>query len=103
MRRKMMAAVMAVTMMMTVVACTDRGDVQTLIRKAPGEEDISGDYNVYDTMTEKTAGKISVTLKGDGDGYVLALWTADGYSYALSLENPVTEEELLEILALNLE
>lgn len=36
MRRKMMAAVMAVTMMMTVVACTDRGDVQALIRKAAG-------------------------------------------------------------------
>lgn len=28
MRRKMIAAVMAVTMMMTVVACTERGDVQ---------------------------------------------------------------------------
>lgn len=80
------------------------GENQTVTyRKAPGEEDISGDYNVYDTVTEKTAGKISVTLKGDGDGYVLALWTADGYSYALSLEKPVTEEELLEILALNLE
>lgn len=83
---------------------TYEGENQTVTyRKAPGEEDISGDYNVYDTVTEKTAGKISVTLKGDGDGYVLALWTADGYSYALSLENPVTEEELLEILALNLE
>lgn len=83
---------------------TYEGENQTVTyRKAPGEEDISGDYNVYDTVTEKTAGKTSVTLKGDGDGYVLALWTADGYSYALSLENPVTEEELLEILALNLE
>ena len=83
---------------------TYEGENQTVTyRKAPGEEDISGDYNVYDTVTEKTAGKTPVTLKGDGDGYVLALWTADGYSYALSLENPVTEEELLEILALNLE
>ncbi len=83
---------------------TYEGENQTVTyRKAPGEEDISGDYNVYDTVTETVAGETSVTLKGDGDGYVLALWTADGYSYALSLENPVTEEELLEILALNLE
>lgn len=83
---------------------TYEGENQTVTyRKAPGEEDISGDYNVYDMVTETVAGETSVTLKGDGDGYVLALWTADGYSYALSLENPVTEEELLEILALNLE
>lgn len=83
---------------------TYEGENQTVTyRKAPGEEDISGDYNVYDTVTETVAGETSVTLKGDEDGYVLALWTADGYSYALSLENPVTEEELLEILALNLE
>ena len=83
---------------------TYEGENQTVTyRKAPGKEDISGDYNVYDTVTETVAGETSVTLKGDEDGYVLALWTADGYSYALSLENPVTEEELLEILALNLE
>lgn len=83
---------------------TYEGENQTVTyRKAPGEEDISGDYNVYDMVTETVAGETSVTLKGDGDGYVLALWTADGYSYALSLENPVTEEELLKILALNLE
>ena len=78
---------------------TYEGENQTVTyRKAPGEEDISGDYNVYDTVTETVAGETSVTLKGDGDVYVLALWTADGYSYALSLENPVTEEEIIKIL-----
>lgn len=78
---------------------TYEGENQTVTyRKAPGDEDISGDYNAYDTVTETMAGKISVTLKGDGDGYVLALWKSDGYSYALSLENPVAEEEIIKIL-----
>ena len=78
---------------------TYEGENQTVTyRKAPGDEDISGDYNAYDTVTETMAGEISVTLKGDGDGYVLALWKSDGYSYALSLENPVAEEEIIKIL-----
>ncbi|MCI7524205.1 MAG: hypothetical protein MSA81_12845 [Roseburia hominis] len=81
---------------------TYEGENQTVTyRKAPGEEDISGDYNVYDTVTETVAGETAVTLKGDGDRYVLALWTADGYSYALSLENPVTEEQIIKILEAN--
>ena len=32
------------------------------------------------------------------DGYVLAVWNADGYAYAVSLTNKITKEEMLQIV-----
>lgn len=77
MRRKMMAAVMAVTMMMAAVACTDRGDVQVLIRKAAGSDDITGDYNDYSETDTAEANGSTVTLRGE-DGMVKGGILAEG-------------------------
>lgn len=82
------------------------GESQSLCyRKAPGTEDISGDYEVYEM--EKNAevenrtgtGKITVTLKGGQDGYLLAVWNMDGYSYAVSTTKGLTEEEMLLLVS----
>lgn len=63
------------------------------IRKAEGNDDISGDYNTWETETEiKAAGK-TVTLKGDGGLCQLLMWTENGYSYAISLNEGITPEE----------
>ena len=57
--------------------------VTVLIRKASGERDISGDYNEYREISVETVGGADVQLSGN-DGLVYnAIWTEDGYSYAI--------------------
>ena len=62
----------------------DGADASVMLRKSRGSEDISGDYNVYSCQTELDVGGVSVTLKGEGESYSLAVWQADGFSYSLS-------------------
>lgn len=66
------------------VAYTNGTDT-ILFRAANGDEDTSGDYNVYDNTW--TVG--NVTLKGSGDQAVLAIWQRDGVSYSLSFSTPM--------------
>lgn len=82
------------------VEYTGEGQTATL-RKAPGAESVSGDYSDYTAVTELSAGnELTATLKGDGeDAYVLAEWTSDGCAWSLSLSEPQTAEEWLDILA----
>ena len=55
-------------------------------------------------MTSLNAGDSQITLKGDAqDSYTLALWSADGYSYSLSLTTPLAESEWLELIEANLQ
>lgn len=75
------------------------GEGQTAAyRKGKGTEDISGDYNDYEAKTVVILNDISVTLKGDGEIYTLAIWTDGGFSYSLSLETGVSESEWESIL-----
>lgn len=66
------------------VAYTNGTDT-ILFRAANGDEDTSGDYNVYDNTW--TVG--DVTLKGSGDRAELAFWQRDGVSYSLSFSAPM--------------
>ena len=65
------------------------------IRKAPGSEDISGDYNDYSQVETKDG----LTLKGEGDTVSLALWTKDGYSYSVSVANALSKTDMLALIA----
>lgn len=72
-------------------------------RKAPGSDDISGDYNTYATIVEKEIDNINVTIKGNKDEnnvdkFFNATWTKDGYSYSLSFENGVDLAEIEKII-----
>ena len=58
-------------------------DGEITIRKAPGAEDISGDYNTYESTEKVTVGGIEVTLKGDGEKVNLATWTLGDYTYSV--------------------
>lgn len=49
---------------MIEVIYTSGEDEIARIRKAPGAEDISGDYNAYAEQTELTSGDAAVTMKG---------------------------------------
>lgn len=62
------------------------GEGQTaLFRQSPGREDNSGDYNSYPDIVEIDISGQTVTLRGDGGEYSLAVWTDGSYSYSLSL------------------
>jgi ADP-ribose pyrophosphatase len=48
------------------------------IRKGAGEDDISGDYEVYEKEEEMTAGGKTVLAKANADGIYTVTWTEDG-------------------------
>ena len=76
----------------------DETDPQLYIRKQAGDEDISGDYNEYAEITTATVGDRTVTLKGNDGKVSTAIWTADGYSYAVLYEEPHTVESACRMI-----
>lgn len=68
-------------------------------RQSTGTADNSGDYTVYGDVVEITASGLSVTLKGDGGIYVLALWTDGTFSYSLQLSHGASEAEWIGIIS----
>lgn len=70
---------------------------EIVIRKGPGSDDISGDYNEYAESNQVQIDEYDVTEKGN-DGVVnQAIWTADGYSYSV-YASEVTAEEMADII-----
>ena len=68
-----------------------------VIRKGKGQEDISGDYNVYtDVYQVKILGE-EVTLKGNDGRVDLALWTLGEYSYSVSVQG-LTEDAMIDLV-----
>lgn len=66
-----------------------------LIRKATGNDDISGDYNEY-PQVETVDG---VTLKGENEKFALAVWSKDGYTYSVSVGEMVSQSDMLALIA----
>lgn len=75
-----------------------KGDSKILYRTSKGNEDISGDYNDYNSVKTITAGNAEITVKGNGDGINLATWTRDGASFSLSFDEAVGEKTLSAII-----
>ena len=61
-------------------------DHQAVYRKGKGSDDVSGDYNDYSSQKKITVSDVTVILKGSGDGYCLAVWQDEDYSYSASLD-----------------
>lgn len=60
-------------------------DQEVCIRKAPGGEDISGDFSSYAQVREMSINGTDVTMKGENDLVCLAIWTSGGYTYSISI------------------
>ena len=73
----------------------DRG---MIISKSRRSEDISGDFNEYNTVTETEVNGNTVTIKGNGDEFSLALWVSGDYSYSVSVSSGISESALKEII-----
>ncbi len=67
-------------------------------RKTRGTDDISGDYNQYDQVSDITIEGVNMTVKGNKDLYSLATWHTKDYSYSISLNEGITLETLLSII-----
>ena len=78
------------------------GESDTLrYRKSQGTEDNSGDYNVYAREENLDISGNTVTLKGEGDQYTLAIWTDGSYAYSISLTTPLSREAFTALIEEN--
>lgn len=75
------------------------GSQSAVFRKSKGTEDNSGDYNTYSAVKEIKAGPLTATLKGGGETYVLAIWSADGYAYSIRLSRGISESEWRNLIS----
>lgn len=77
---------------MAQITYTGAGQTVTF-RQSLGTEDNSGDYNEYPQTETLEIGEASVTLKGEGQTYSLAVWSDGTYSYSFTAENGLTATE----------
>ena len=75
------------------------GERAAYVRKAPGTDDISGDYNNYAEIETLDEGGRSVTMKGNDGLVTLALWTDGGYSYALNVTGGLSRSDIAALVA----
>ena len=76
------------------------GDETARLRKSLGTDDISGDYNNYETISPAaTDNGTEVTLKGNDDLVYVATWQDEDYTYSLSIKNGAASEEVLNIVS----
>lgn len=75
------------------------GERAAYVRKAPGSDDISGDYSDYAEEQTVEAGDVSVTLKGNDGLVYLALWTDGGYSYALNVTAGLSQSDMAALVS----
>lgn len=71
---------------------------EVLIRKAPGSEDISGDYNVYTQVKTMDVNGADVTMKGEDGLVYLAVWTGGGYAYSVSVRAGMSETDMAALV-----
>ena len=69
-----------------------------VIRKAKGDEDISGDYNEYPEIYNVTVDNREVTMKGSDGDVNVAVWNEDGYSYAIIASDAVTSDYVINLI-----
>lgn len=76
------------------VIFNDENGAEICLRKGVGTDDISGDYNVYETTETRTIDGKNVTCKGN-DGLVSnATWNDGTYAYSIMSTVGMTAEQL---------
>ena len=75
------------------------GNDTARVRKAAGDDDISGDYNNYIEVATETVGGSTVTVKGEDGRIMVAMWTDGEYSYCISVDAGLTVDELAVLIA----
>lgn len=63
------------------------GEDEIYIRKAKGNEDVSGDYNEYKEKNTIQVGELNITIKGNDGMINVATWNDGDYAYAIGANN----------------
>ena len=69
-----------------------------LIRKAVGNDDISGDYNEYEEINTISVSDLEVTTKGNDGTVNVAIWTNNGYTFAITTNNSMSGEQISKLI-----
>lgn len=78
-----------------MVQCVySEGDTKVIIRKGVGTDDISGDYNDYDSVETVSVGGADVTEKGDGSLVCVATWVRDDHAFAIVADAGLAPEDV---------
>lgn len=72
------------------------GESTIFFRTEKTEDDISGDYNIYETVERAEIGGAEITLKGRDGKFFTAVWN-DGCAYSLYCAEGLGKETILEI------
>ncbi len=64
------------------------------VRKAVGDEDVSGDYNAYDLTQTLDVDGVQVEARGSEEGWSCVIWTDGEYSYAIGFAAPASIEQV---------
>lgn len=70
-----------------------------VLRKAKGNDDVSGDYNEYSEITAITIDGKEVTMKGNNGTVYVAIWTENEYSFSVAANNGVTSDSMTSIIS----
>ena len=77
----------------------ESGDDTLLIRKAKGNEDISGDYNEYSENKTLTVVGMRVSTKGNNGRVNAATWVDGDYTYAVSTGAGIDPADLSNMIS----
>ena len=65
-------------------------------RKAAGDGDISGNYNVFPEVNEVELDGVIVTLKGAEGQVNVAIWDNDGFAYSVSFTTAIDQDAMID-------
>lgn len=82
------------------ITYTGETEEQVLVfRKSRGEDDNSGDFNLYEEETTlHTDGGFKAEAKGNEGRIGLILWQQDGFSYSISCTKGMTKEDAARLV-----
>lgn len=87
--------------MLEIIYCDSEDKEAFRIRKArKSDEDISGDYNAYETEKDITASDITAHLKANGTDVFVATWSKDDFDYSVVVDenHHLTEEDMTRLI-----
>lgn len=68
------------------------------VRKGTGSEDISGDYNEYSEKETVQMHGVDVQIRGENGLVYSAIWTRDGYSFAITADKGLSRDALSDAI-----
>ena len=74
-----------------------KNDSEIMFRTATGTDDISGDYNTYKNIENVKIDNLSVSFRVS-DKTMSAIWTSNGFSYALYSNGGISKKEASAII-----